>query len=189
MKSMPLLFSYQHTIAQRTHELFKPLDDKTQLHQNLVTAWRALKYRSTSVSSDETFCLTNLLNMDSERFFSIPYATDPTVRMIEFWHMFKRIPIEFAFRCGEKIDIPGLRWARKTLLRNSLGLDDDRIWKRHSRRYLLINVWLKDQNMVYNSIAEAMICSYPSPRLSVTASHSRRRTDHGIEPQTARRSR
>lgn len=72
----------------------------------------ALSHRTTSVPSDEAICLSTLLGLDMRAIVE----TKPEQRMEKFWTMIPKIPWSILQDGGPKLDVPGLRWAPKSLL-------------------------------------------------------------------------
>jgi hypothetical protein len=83
-----------------------PLEDK------LVALSNTLKYRSTSVVTDEALCLGSLLDLDVVKIAE----TEPLSRMRKFWTMLPKVPISILKYSGETLSSAGLRWAPHSLL-------------------------------------------------------------------------
>lgn len=83
------------------------------LKERLDAIIAALKFRATSVASDEALCLSALMG------FSIQQIVDKTsadARMEEFWRMNSSVPATILFYKGETLNTKGYRWAPRTLL-------------------------------------------------------------------------
>jgi hypothetical protein len=70
-----------------------------------------LRYRATSVATDEALCLTTLAQLDMEQILNV----EPAQRMKKFWELLP-IPAKIVFRTGDTIDEDGWRWAPRSLL-------------------------------------------------------------------------
>jgi len=81
----------------------------------LQTLANAVRFRSTSVHSDEPLCLANLLRIDSSTITQVP-ASDPISRMTAFWRLVSCIPLTLIFDKCERLSQPGFQWAPASLL-------------------------------------------------------------------------
>jgi hypothetical protein len=72
----------------------------------------AVKFRTTSVASDEALCLGALLGFDMSQIV----ATAADLRMEQMWRMAPSVPTDILFYQGDTMEKPGLRWAPRTLL-------------------------------------------------------------------------
>jgi hypothetical protein len=120
IKGVGFLLTFQGSLAQRSHELHHKLTTKLERFNKIATATRALKYRNTSLSSDETVCLANLLGCDNH---SILQTASPSSRMVKFWKMLRDFPIDVIFDRSEKLKQIGFRWTSRTLLRDESDVD------------------------------------------------------------------
>ena len=80
-------------------------------NEKLLTLRDTLKFRDTSVPSDEALCLGTLLGYD----LSPIVGAAKEDRMRVFWSTFTRIPSQFVFGGGERLHQKGYGWAPKTL--------------------------------------------------------------------------
>jgi hypothetical protein len=71
----------------------------------------ALRYRATSVPTDEPLCLTTLLGLDMSKVLQ----EDPENRMKRFWSLVTP-PAKIVFRSGQNLNEEGYRWAPASLL-------------------------------------------------------------------------
>lgn len=72
----------------------------------------ALRFRTTSVATDEAICISTLLNLNVEQIVQ----SSPEKRMEKLWDMIPDVPSEILCYRGETITRQGLRWAPKSLL-------------------------------------------------------------------------
>lgn len=72
----------------------------------------ALRFRTTSVATDEALCISTLLNLKVEQIVQCP----PDKRMETLWDMIPDVPSGILCYTGETITRPGLRWAPTSLL-------------------------------------------------------------------------
>ncbi|KAF2829676.1 hypothetical protein CC86DRAFT_464197 [Ophiobolus disseminans] len=128
LEDASLLYKFQRSLAQRTNELHQPFTDETELLQNIVRAKVDLKYRGTSVRSDETICLNNLLGFSNYNVLRIE-STDLASRMAAFWKSLQVVPVWFAFDRNKKLQQKGVRWAPQSLLRHEQGHDTEKTMK------------------------------------------------------------
>lgn len=80
-----------------------------------------LRWRATSVASDEALCLATLAGLDME---IIAQAT-PENRMTKFWSLLPSISAQIVFWSGSKINHKGFRWAPATFLGESEAIFQD----------------------------------------------------------------
>ncbi|KAG5928511.1 hypothetical protein E4U42_000494 [Claviceps africana] len=89
---------------------------------SLSTLQRALHFRTVSVASDEPLCISTLMNLDTGYIAS---ALTLEKRMVRVWEKLAQshggISTRVLFYLEEKINIPGWRWAPKSLLASSVG--------------------------------------------------------------------
>ncbi|UNI16315.1 hypothetical protein JDV02_002756 [Purpureocillium takamizusanense] len=117
---------------------------------DLVHLQRALHFRTVSVAADEPLCIATLMDLDTRR---IAEPTSHQDRMARVWEQLARlpatgdddgnsggggggggggtagIPVRLLFFLEEPLDVPGWRWAPRTLLGSSvrdpvLGIDE-----------------------------------------------------------------
>ncbi|KND93687.1 hypothetical protein TOPH_01923 [Tolypocladium ophioglossoides CBS 100239] len=96
----------------------------------LVYLQRALHYRTVSVASDEPLCIATLMALDTGY---IAAAPDAEGRMVRAWELLSRahggLPVRIIFFAEETLDVPGWRWAPRSLLGSSvrdpvMGIDE-----------------------------------------------------------------
>jgi hypothetical protein len=85
-------------------------DSKTM---NILSAKKALSYRSTSVPGDEPLCLGNLLNVEPE---SVVEAKSTEARMKVIWDAQPEYFAPCLFWEGPKLPFKGYRWASLSLM-------------------------------------------------------------------------
>ncbi|KGO75195.1 Heterokaryon incompatibility [Penicillium italicum] len=85
--------------------------------QKLVALTRALRFRTTSVATDEPICLTTLLGFDTASMM----AVSPNKRMYRFWDCLGKIPRNVLFLHCERLASSRYRWAPRSFLRTHSG--------------------------------------------------------------------
>jgi hypothetical protein len=80
-----------------------------------------LRWRGTSVASDEALCLATLAGIDMEKIMDAA----PERRMDQFWSLLPNISAQTVFWTGSKIKLKSLRWAPATFLGESEGAFQD----------------------------------------------------------------
>ncbi|KAK2594716.1 hypothetical protein QQS21_007566 [Conoideocrella luteorostrata] len=103
----------------------------------ITTLQRSLHFRTVSVPSDEPLCISTLMNLDTKY---IAAGQDAEHRMIRVWEKLAEshggISTRLLFYLDEPIDIPGWRWAPKSLLasavQDSVLSLDDRVMRFHN---------------------------------------------------------
>lgn len=80
----------------------------------IKTIMSSLKFRSTSVASDEALCLGVMLNLDVMEI--IQSSTKHEERMAVLWAMLSEAPAELAIFDGRRLALEKFRWAPATLL-------------------------------------------------------------------------
>ncbi|QUC17658.1 uncharacterized protein UV8b_01899 [Ustilaginoidea virens] len=107
-----------------------PENTLTWPRPEITTVQRTLHFRTVSVPADEPLCISTLLNLDTKY---IAQGQDANHRMIRMWELLARekggIPARLVFYLDEPIDVPGWRWAPRSLLASAvddpvLGLDE-----------------------------------------------------------------
>ena len=73
---------------------------------------RSMKFRSTSVASDEALCLSVIMKLDTLTIARTPDA----LRMETLWRMVTEVSFWLLFWSFPRLSSPGLRWAPATLL-------------------------------------------------------------------------
>ena len=125
----------QRTIIHQVEELRVPVQCSDQADA-LKTLANAVRFRSTSVHSDEPLCLANLLRINSSTIWQIP-ASDQTGRMMAFWKLISKLPLLLIFENREKLSQPGFQWAPKSLLQwqaPTMASSKNVIWNRSAER-------------------------------------------------------
>ncbi|KAI9730905.1 MAG: hypothetical protein M1834_005623 [Cirrosporium novae-zelandiae] len=90
---------------------------------NVSDVARSLRWRSTSKPEDETLAISGLLNINASELIDYP----PEQRIQMFLIRIQRLPRGIIFLSGLKMEVPGFRWAPRTLMRrasSSLGFGD-----------------------------------------------------------------
>jgi hypothetical protein len=85
--------------------------DLVKSGQFLDYASAALRFRATSVATDEALCLATLAGLDMEKIL----AEKPKERMKKVWSLLP-IPAKIVFRTGDTLDEAGFCWAPSSLL-------------------------------------------------------------------------
>ncbi|RHZ45307.1 uncharacterized protein CDV56_100151 [Aspergillus thermomutatus] len=96
---------------------FKQSD--TDFSGEISSVISALRFRTTSVASDEALCIATLLNLDMGRIVQ----SRPNERMEVLWSIIPTIPSEILCYRGETLTRPGLRWAPKSFLLSSSNVN------------------------------------------------------------------
>jgi hypothetical protein len=86
---------------QRLESFFTVPQDETQHFVDVVTE---LTYRSATVITDEPICLATLLGLELDDF-----KDDPTIA--DIYCSLPQLPQDLLFVPGQRLDIPGLKWA------------------------------------------------------------------------------
>jgi hypothetical protein len=112
VQSTSLGVSLKSTIIQRIHEFrgFRKIENDISVR--LFALANALKFRSTSVASDEPLCLSALLGFDTRVFINVP----PEDRMRIFWDHFKSIPYMLIVFPFPRLKAGGAAWAPQSFL-------------------------------------------------------------------------
>lgn len=87
---------------------------KMEVALRIKTIISSVKFRSTSVASDEALCLGVMLNLDVLRI--IRASTKHEERMATLWRMLSEVPAELAIFDGRRLESEDLRWAPATLM-------------------------------------------------------------------------
>ncbi|KAF2655681.1 hypothetical protein K491DRAFT_758025 [Lophiostoma macrostomum CBS 122681] len=84
----------------------------------LISLVKALRYRTTSVSSDEAICLANFLNLDTSTIMAIPSSSEKAAekRMCAFWKMVSQVPVGYIGSLFARLGSDKLGWAPRTML-------------------------------------------------------------------------
>lgn len=101
----------RRSILYHIEQLRVPVNpsDQAEALRNLT---HAVRFRSTSVHSDEPLCLANLLGIDSSKIGQIT-ASDPIGRMTAFWRLVPSIPLSLIFEARRRLSQPGFRWGSR----------------------------------------------------------------------------
>ncbi|KAL9615725.1 MAG: hypothetical protein Q9160_009308 [Pyrenula sp. 1 TL-2023] len=90
--------------------------------QNIKHLANALAFRATSVTSDETICLSALMGFNVQKILDVkdPDPKKPVklaeARMTKFWSMFDRVPAVLLKFDGPTLPVDGYGWAPSSLL-------------------------------------------------------------------------
>ncbi|MCJ1248727.1 hypothetical protein MMC30_005946 [Trapelia coarctata] len=99
-----------------------PSDNR--MGQDLATLDKALCYRSCTVAADEALCICTLLNLPAHEMVGLPEEVG--ARMAQIWRLiagkYGGIPQRIIFLSLPRLDVEGMKWAPKTLLRESAGV-------------------------------------------------------------------
>ena len=79
--------------------------------QILYVVVEALRFRSTSVATDEALCLGGILNLDMAKVLKVPADH----RMERVWDLLSDIPQDIIFLDAPRLSSKGFRWASATL--------------------------------------------------------------------------
>ena len=77
--------------------------------------YRALRFRTTSVATDEPLCLSTLTGVDLKEIVKDGKEN----RMKMFWQLYNKLDTSLLYWDGPRLDEPGLRWAPASLLTTS----------------------------------------------------------------------
>jgi len=77
--------------------------------------YRALRFRSTSVATDEPLCLSTLTGVDLKEIVKVEKEN----RMKRFWQLYDKLDTTLLYWDGPRLDEPGLAWAPASLLTTS----------------------------------------------------------------------
>ncbi|PHH93408.1 hypothetical protein CDD83_3721 [Cordyceps sp. RAO-2017] len=95
---------------------FGALQDMS-IPSTLMTLQRALHSRSVSVNSDESLCIATLMKLDAAYIASV---SDAQQRMVRVWELLAQagggLPPNMILNVDEPLDVPGWRWAPRSLL-------------------------------------------------------------------------
>jgi hypothetical protein len=87
--------------------------DSSVLGTSLVwMLYRALSFRTTSVSTDEALCLATITGVDLKEITKVK----PEDRMKRFWELVPNVSTALLYWDGPRLNSPGLRWAPTSLL-------------------------------------------------------------------------
>ena len=99
-----LLNQYDHLYGLENMENAEP-------GEKLLALRDTLKFRGTSVPSDEALCLGNLLGFEMESIVQAP--KEHKIRV--FWSKFSKIPTQYIFGGAKRLSQEGYSWAPETL--------------------------------------------------------------------------
>lgn len=111
-KDLALNLTLKSSLVSRFNSL-RNMKSARNLKERLDAIIAALKFRATSVASDEALCLSALMGFSIQR---IVDKTSADERMEEFWRLNSSVPATILFYDGETLNTKGLRWAPRTLL-------------------------------------------------------------------------
>jgi hypothetical protein len=74
--------------------------------------YRALRFRTTSVSTDEPLCLSTLAGVELKKVLEEKKQD----RMRRFWELIPKLSTALLYWNGPRLNVPGLRWAPASLL-------------------------------------------------------------------------
>lgn len=86
---------------------------------NLAAVLRLLPFRSTSNADDETLALAPIMGLDVATLLK-EYNEE---RMKAFWLLLRQVPLATLFIPGERLRIPGFRWAPRSFIRESTTVE------------------------------------------------------------------
>jgi len=109
---LALTFTLKSSLVSRFNSLRCFRESTRSLTERLDAVFAALRFRATSVASDEALCLSALMGFDIQRIARTP----PNSRMEEFWRLNSSIPASVLFYSGATLNTKGFRWAPQTLL-------------------------------------------------------------------------
>jgi len=106
----------QSSITKQFFEMRQFTESFASESVKLIALMKSLRFRCTSVLSDEPVCLATMLGLDTLRIVKAPSDK----RMLLLWSLIKEIPAEIIFLAGEKLEVDGYRWAPRSFLRQSV---------------------------------------------------------------------
>lgn len=117
----------QTTLQQSIEQHFAQIREFRQSSMSetakFVAVTKALRFRSTSVSSDEPICIATLLGLDTLPIVKKGLGKSEKdafeERMLHLWTMIKAIPAIIIFTRCERLKVDGYRWAPRSFLRKS----------------------------------------------------------------------
>jgi len=110
--NMTIRLTVKASIVQSFIELRIFRHEKLSNTQKLTALTRALRFRSTSQSTDEPICLFTLFGCDTQKMMAIEKGE----RMKQFWNAMSDIPIDVLFQQGNRFTFSPYRWAPQSLL-------------------------------------------------------------------------
>lgn len=124
---------------------FKSIEDETKPSAlNLVSLQRALHFRTVSDPADEPLCIATLLSLDQTYVVAASTLQD---RMVRVWELVAKklsgtAPARILFSSDETLDVPGWRWAPRSLLGASYAAKDSAMDVHH--RIMRFRAWRSD---------------------------------------------
>lgn len=88
------------------------------LQEKALAVFRGLKFRSTSVASDEALRLAALLDLNVGKIAH----TDASARMEAFWELLPVVPFQVLCHEGKSMEKQGLRWTPHSFLYSDSGM-------------------------------------------------------------------
>jgi hypothetical protein len=140
----PILFQYEQLSVLQ--------DDQLTYPQRVVALAAALRFRSTSVASDEALCLSTMLRLDTKAIASVTGQSECDTqhkRMELFWSSLKEVPSDIAIFNCRKLTSHGLQWAPLSFLRLRDG--------RHQDAGAINNVF---PTVAYPQRCEGLLCKF-----------------------------
>ncbi|KAF8541198.1 hypothetical protein BDD12DRAFT_908834 [Trichophaea hybrida] len=102
-------------------EIFR-LQHQQTVKLNVGHMARALSWRSTTRSDDETIAIASVLGLDVARLISL----DGDIRKMMFWRLVKNVPYNIIFVNRPRLSVKPFRWAPDSLMtREGIRLDTD----------------------------------------------------------------
>ncbi|RBA11122.1 hypothetical protein FPRO05_04295 [Fusarium proliferatum] len=103
------LYPYMGDMAA---EIFRLIKQSQYKDLKIGDVSRSLRWRDTSRASDETLAIASLLGVDLGILLELPTQD----RMIRLFQELREVPRNIVFLGGDKTDVPGYRWAPKSLM-------------------------------------------------------------------------
>lgn len=125
---------------------FKSIEDETKPSAlSLVSLQRALHFRTVSDPADEPLCIATLLSLDQAYVVAASALQD---RMVRVWELVAKklggsVPARILFSSDETLDVPGWRWAPRSLLGASYAAKDSAMDVHH--RIMRFQAWRSDR--------------------------------------------
>ncbi|KAL1894027.1 hypothetical protein Sste5346_006169 [Sporothrix stenoceras] len=125
---------------------FKSIEDETKPSTlSLVSLQRALHFRTVSDPADEPLCIATLLSLDQKYVVGASTLQD---RMVRVWELIAKklggtVPARILFSSDETLDVPGWRWAPRSLLGASDATKDSVMDVHH--RIMRFRAWRSDE--------------------------------------------
>lgn len=119
-------------------------DEKSPSTLSLVSLQRALHFRTVSNPADEPLCIATLLSLNQQHVLAASTVQD---RMVRIWELVAKklggtVPARILFSSDQTLDVPGWRWAPRSLLGASDAAKDSAMDVHH--RILRFRPWRSD---------------------------------------------